>query len=279
MPSSNPPSSAFSISMIGVFDSGIGGLAVIRGLREALPGHDLVFFADTARSPYAEKSMEAIARFADQGIRHLETLGAEMLVLSCSAAAAAFLIGKIGPCRVPVVEGITPAVAAALAASKNRRFGVIGSRAAMDSGIHGRLIRDRAPDARVHTQASTLLDALIEEGWARRPETARIAKKLLHPLKVRQMDTLILDSSYLSVIEKKMAVKAGRKVSLVRSWEILSLAAKAALAENPVLDRTLGKNGSLKILVTDRTAGLEDRCRWLFKFRTTVERIPMPSGA
>ncbi len=259
--------------MIGIFDSAIGGLTVVREIRRAFPGVDLVFLADTARSPYADRSMETVARFADAAIGRLTALDPEILVVCCSATAASLRLGHIGPYALPTVDQVTSGVGAAVSVSKNHRFGVIGNRAAVKSGIYERLIQERIPGARVYTRPSTLLDTLIEEGWAKRPETTRIAKKLLHPLRVRQIDTLILDSPYLSEIEKKLLLKAGKRVHVVRPWRVLPRALGDLLARTPDRGRGCETGGALKVQVTDITEGLKERCEAFLKSRVILESV------
>lgn len=275
MNSSNPPSEASFVPVIGVFDSGIGGLLPLRAIRGMLPAHDLLFLADTARAPYGRRSMDTVARFAREGIQHLIDSKADLLVIACPAAATAWIQEKIGPCAVPVIDGVTAAATAAVSISKTHRFGVLGNRAAVESGVYERLIRERLPDARVYTQPSRLLDVLIEEGWAKRPETARIAKKLVHPLKVRQIDTLILGSPFLSVIEAKIAAKAGKKVKIVNFGVTLAGAVNAAVQNNPDLARPPEKTGELTIRVTDNPAGLKEKCEKLLKSRIRLEVVSL----
>jgi len=278
MNASNPPSEASFVPVIGVFDSGIGGLLPLRAIRGMLPAHDLLFLADTARAPYGRRSMDTAARFAREGIRHLVDSKVDLLVIACPAVATAWIQEKIGPYAVPVIDGVTPAAAAAVSVSKTHRFGVLGNRAALESGVYERLIRERLPDARVYTQPSRLLDVLVEEGWARRPETARIAKKLVHPLKVRQIDTLILESPFLSVIEAKIAAKAGRKVKIVNSGVTLAGAVKAAIQKRSEMTRPLEKTGQLTIRVTDNPAGLKEKCEKWLKSRIRLEVVSLSPG-
>ncbi len=275
MNASNPPSEASFPPVIGVFDSGIGGLLPLRAIRGMLPAHDLLFLADTARAPYGRRSMDTVARFAREGIRHLIDAKADLLVIVCPAAATAWIQEKTGPCTVPVIDGVTAAAAAAASVSKGGCFGVIGPPVVVESGVYERLIRERLPDARVYAQPSTLLDVLVEEGWGKRPETARIAKKLLHPLRVRQIDTLILGSPVLSVIEAKIAAKAGKKVKIVNSGVTLAGAVNAAVKNNPDLARPPEKTGELTIRVTDNPAGLKEKCEKWFRSRVRLEVVSL----
>ncbi|MBW2131930.1 MAG: aspartate/glutamate racemase family protein [Deltaproteobacteria bacterium] len=271
----NPPSEESFIPVIGVFDSGIGGLFPLRAIRGMLPALDLLFLADTARGPYGQRSMNTVARFAREGIRHLIDSKADLLVIACPAAATAWIQEKIRPCAVPVIDGVTAAAAAAVSVSKTHCFGVLGNRAAVESGVYERLIRERLPDARIYARSSRLLDVLVEEGWAKRPETARIAKKLVHPLKARQIDTLILGSPFLSVIEAKIAAKAGKKVKIVNSDMTLAGAVNTAIKNNPDLARPPEKTGGVTIRVTDNPAGLKEKCEKWFRSRVRLEVVSL----
>ena len=182
--------------MIGVFDSGIGGLTVVRSLMEELPGYNMIYFGDTARTPYGSKSPETVVRYALENTDFLLKQGAKLIVMACNTASSV-AAGRVAEnYDIPIFEVVTPATEKAVKISRTLIIGVIGTRATVKSGIYEQKIVALKPDAKVYSAACPLLVPLVEEGWIKKPETVMIIKKYLHPLKVRQIDTLILGCTH-----------------------------------------------------------------------------------
>jgi len=259
--------------MIGVFDSGIGGLTVVRALLAQLPGYDIVYYGDTARSPYGTKSPETVAQYALEDARLLLDQGARIIVMACNTASSVAQGLVRDTLGVPVFEVITPAVEAALAATRRGCIGVIGTRATVRSGVYERAIRERAPECRVFAAACPLLVPLVEEGWMGRPETAMITKKYLRPLKASRIDTLILGCTHYPVLRALIQRKMGPQVRLIDSSEGLArrLAAFVAAPAGEALN--LPRTGRHRFLVSDRTEHFEDIARRLLQRRLTLELI------
>lgn len=210
--------------MIGILDSGLGGLDLARRLMAGLPGHRFIYFGDNVHGPYGEKSPDAILRYALRGARFLEEKGARRIVLACHATSGVAARAMTAQLSVPVIDVIGPAAAAAVRVSPHQRIGVMGARATILSGAYMDRIRAMAPDAAVYQAPCPLISALVEEGWLKRPETTMIVKKYLIPLKVRKIDTLILGDTHYPVLAKVIQRKIGRRVHLVE-------------ASAPVMDR------------------------------------------
>lgn len=202
--------------MIGVFDSGIGGLTVVKQLMHELPDFGMIYFGDTARYPYGNKSPEAITRYSIENTRFLLAHGAKVIVVGCNTASsiAVDALKKEFP-GVPIFDVITPVIRAAAAASKNKRVGVIGTRATIASGIYERLLQAHDKELAVKTKATPLLVPLVEEGWAEKPETKQIIKKYLLSLQQQQVDTLILGCTHYPLLAAVIQQKAGKRVRLV----------------------------------------------------------------
>ncbi|MFZ5563848.1 MAG: glutamate racemase, partial [Thermodesulfobacteriota bacterium] len=182
--------------MIGIFDSGLGGLTVARAVMDELAGYDILYFGDTARTPYGAKSAQTVIKYALENTELLLARGAKMVVMACNTASSVATEEIVSRFDIPVFEVITPAVNLAAGLSKTGVIGVIGTRATVNSGVYEKKILQQRPDARVWSQACPLLVPLVEEGWLKKPETAMIVKKYLHPLKTRQVDTLILGCTH-----------------------------------------------------------------------------------
>ncbi|WP_456431934.1 glutamate racemase [Thermosulfuriphilus sp.] len=240
--------------MIGIFDSGIGGLTVVRALLKALPGLRLLYFGDTARTPYGTKSPETIIAYAIEDTEFLLSHGARIIVIACnSAASVATEVLKRRYPKIPIFEVITPAVKKTVSVTHKKLVGVIGTRATIESGIYERKIKELAPDVRVFGQACPLLVPLVEEGWLRRPETKRIVRKYLQPLKVRGVDTLVLGCTHYPLLKGIIAAKMGRRVTVIDSSEELAREIKEFLDQKPELRVTLERTGEHLFFVSDLT--------------------------
>jgi len=259
--------------MIGIFDSGIGGLTVVKALTEHLPNCDMVYFGDTARTPYGTKSPGIVAEYALHDIEFLLHKGAKLIVLACNTASAAAGENIRKKFDVPVFEVISPAVEYSLRISRKFRIGVIGTRATVDSGIYEKKIRDINPEAKVYTAACPLLVPLAEEGWIKRPETNMIVRKYLHPLKVRQIDTLILGCTHYPILKKTIQRKIGQRVKLVDSSLTMAQNVKTFLEKYPEKYQMLSKNGKTEFFVSDVTEQLEKTARDILRKRVRLEHV------
>ncbi len=203
-----------SIPVIGVFDSGVGGLTVVKELKRAIPTVPLIYFGDTARTPYGTKSQETIKRFALEDTKFLLSKGANIIVIACHSAAsvATSMLNERFDC--PIFEVITPSVSQLLRLSRRGRIGVIGTRATIESGVYEREIKKRA-DYVVIGVPCPLLVPLVEEGWLKRRETKMIVKKYIHPLKLKNIDTLILGCTHYPMLKDVIARKAGKRIKII----------------------------------------------------------------
>lgn len=243
--------------MIGIFDSGVGGLTVAKAIMEKITGYDIVYFGDTAHTPYGTKSPETVMGYTVNNIEFLLSQGASVIVIACNTASSIATAGVLKRFDVPIFEVITPAVKLAVSSSKQFRFGVIGTRATITSGIYEKKIRELQPAAQIYSMACPLLVPLVEEGWLNKPEAAMIVKKYLHPLKTRRIDTLILGCTHYPLLKKVIQRKMGKRVYLIDSSICVAGDIKAYLENHPEVDTPLGKNGKLTLFVSDITDQFE----------------------
>ena len=243
--------------MIGIFDSGVGGLTVVKAIAEKIPGYDIVYFGDTAHTPYGTKSPETVMGYTVSNIEFLLSQGASVIVIACNTASSVAPAGVLERFAVPIFEVITPAVERAVHSSKNFRFGVIGTRATITSGIYEKKINEIQPAAKIYSIACPLLVPLVEEGWLNKPEAAMIVKKYLHPLKTRRIDTLILGCTHYPLLKKVIQRKTGKRVHLIDSSVSVAGDIKAYLENHAEIDDQLGKNGKLTLFVSDITDQFE----------------------
>ncbi len=259
--------------MIGIFDSGVGGLTVVRAILAKIPGYDIVYFGDTAHTPYGTKSAETVIGYTVDNIEFLLRQGAKLIVIACNTASSVATAQVLERFTVPIFEVITPAVEHAVDASLNLRFGIIGTRATVASGIYENKIFKCHPEARVYSVACPLLVPLVEEGWLNKPETVMIVKKYLQPLKMRQIDTLILGCTHYPLLKRVIQRKIGSRVQLIDSSISVSERVKAFLTDNREVERQLGHNGNLKLFVSDITDQFKKIAKMTLKTHITFERV------
>lgn len=237
--------------MIGVFDSGLGGLTVVREIFRQLPGRKVVYFGDTARTPYGTKSRHLIRKYAVEDAEFLLSKGAKILVVACNTVSAHGVDELRRRFDVPIFEVVTPAVRKA-AAVTGGRVGVIGTRGTVGSGVYERKMRALAPEAEVHSAACPLFVPLVEEGWTRKPEAASIAREYLRPLKLRKIDTLILGCTHYPFLRPVIGDAIGKGVRLVDPAREAVRELAAHLREDRSADAA-AKRGSDIFFVSDRT--------------------------
>ena len=203
--------------MIGIFDSGIGGLTVARAIEKQLPNHSLLYYGDTARTPYGTKSADVIIDYSLQNGEFLLENGAKVIVIGCNSASSVATDKLRAEFNVPVLEVIGPAAKQATAITANGRIGVIGTRATIRSGIYEKEVAAIQPEYSVISVACPLLVPLVEEGWLDHRETKMILRKYLHPLKQKNIDTLILGCTHYPLLKDLITVRSGRNVTIIDS--------------------------------------------------------------
>lgn len=250
--------------MIGVFDSGIGGLTVLKELRRVFPDRDLLYLGDTARYPYGDKTAETITRYAGEDVRFLVDHGAQMIVIACNSVSAVAFEALKKEFPVPFFDVIRPAVAKAVQRTRLGRIGIIGTRATVGSELYPKLIHEKLPGAQVFQKACPLLVPLVEEGWLDEPETKRILRRYLAPLKAKQVDMLVLSCTHYPLLKKHIAAKIGKRTVLIDPAEEVAKAVQDYLKEHPDLDAALPKNGKREYFLTDPSPHSSEIARkWL----------------
>ena len=217
---------------IGVFDSGIGGLTVVRELLHQLPNESLIYFGDTARVPYGNKSPATVRRYAREILDFLVARDVKMVVVACNTASAHALEELKRVAAVPVEGVIDPGARAAVAASRSGRIGVIGTAGTIASGAYERAIHAHAGAAVVVAQACPLFVPLVEEGWLDHPATRLVAEAYLGGLAARDIDTLVLGCTHYPLLKPLLGDVLGPSITLIDSAEQTARAVAAALADS-----------------------------------------------
>ncbi len=259
--------------MIGVFDSGIGGLTVVRALMQHLPEYNIIYFGDTARTPYGTKSPETVIKYAIEDAEILIQRGAQVLVVGCNTASSVATDTLRERFDVPIFEVISPAVHMAASRPNKRRVGIIGTRATVNSGVYEDKIKALRPDIEVFAAPCPLLVPLVEEGWLKKAETRRIVKKYLHPLKLKQIDMLILGCTHYPLLKEIIQVKIGKRVKIIDSSEALSTSVKDFLLNNPHTADNLKKDGNCQFYVSDVTEHMRKLAGKILKRIGKLEHI------
>ncbi len=216
---------------IGVFDSGVGGLTVVRALMERLPFENIVYFGDTARVPYGVKSVETIAHYTTQIAEFLLGKQVKLLIVACNtmAAVASQVVQDLSP--VPVLDVIDAGAVGAVAATRSRRVGVIGTPTTINSNAYARAIHQYQPEIRIFSQPCPLFVPLVEEGWLEHQVTRLTAQEYLRPVLAEQIDTLVLGCTHYPLLKPLLQDVAGPGVALVDSAEAMAERTAALLAE------------------------------------------------
>jgi glutamate racemase len=235
---------------IGVFDSGIGGLTVVSALRRLLPNERIHYLGDTARVPYGGKSAATVERYSLELTDMLLAEDCKAIVVACNTASALALTTLCENTRVPVVGVIRPGAEAAVAASRNKHVGVIGTRATIRSGAYERAIRALDPEVKVSAKACPLFVPLIEEGWLDGEITDRVIRQYLEPLVEGEIDTLVLGCTHYPQLRKALEAFLGDAVRLVDSAENCA-GAVSRLLERENLRAAADAEGELTIALTD----------------------------
>jgi glutamate racemase len=215
---------------IGVFDSGFGGLTVLKALLEAIPEADYIYFGDTARLPYGSKSVETVTRYACEATKFLEHQGAKMLVIACNTATALAIDQIRGVSSVPVIGVIEPGAQRAKSASHDRKVVVIGTDATVSSHAYQRALSALGVESR--EKACPLLVPLVEEGWVDHPVTEQVARIYLNEAfsdGFSSADVLLLGCTHYPLLKPMLHTIVPEHVTLVDSAESTALAVANAL--------------------------------------------------
>jgi len=216
---------------IGIFDSGVGGLTVFDAIARAYPAEPLIYFGDTGRYPYGVRSKTVIVEFARQITAFLDHLGCKFIVVACNSASALALEEVTAFAAVDVIGVIEPGAAAAVAATRNGRIGIIGTEATINSGAYTRALHRLAPDVEVIARPCPLFVALAEEGFAGKAATRLVAEEYLAPFRDDGIDTLVLGCTHYPLLKDDIATALGPTVQLIDSATAVAHAVSARLTE------------------------------------------------
>ncbi len=247
---------------IGVFDSGLGGLIILREIIKKLPQYDYIYLGDSARVPYGNRSQQTIYEFTRQAVDFLFKQDCQLIIIACNTASSEAL-RKIQQQWLPqnyperrVLGVIRPVVERAVNVAKNK-IGVIGTKGTIASEAYIKELQNLKPQLEVSQQATPLLVPLIEEAWHKSDVTKKVLRKYLKPLKNDKIDTLILGCTHYPIVIKEIQGVMGKKVTVLNSGEIVAESLADYLNRHQEIETKLDKNSQYKFLVTDLSPNYE----------------------
>lgn len=258
---------------IGIFDSGVGGLTVVKEVIAALPGENIIYFGDTARVPYGSKSQELVTSFSKQILNFLLTKNVKAVIIACNTASALSYDALIQAYEIPIIEMVRPTVNVIANMAEIRTLGVIGTEMTIKSDAYGRHIRQQRPDITVNSVACPLFVPLAEEGWTDNAVAELTAREYLSLLNERGIDALILGCTHYPLLSDCV-----RRV--VPHAKIINPAAAAAAGMKDFLESNGQDNLSRKtpeytFFVSDGTTRFNDICKRTlgFDYRAQIVNI------
>ncbi|MBO4326459.1 MAG: glutamate racemase [Clostridia bacterium] len=225
---------------IGVFDSGLGGLTVLREIRALLPDEKIVYFGDSGRTPYGSKSPDTVLKYTLQDVNFLLSMNVKAVVIACNTASACGTATVREKYSLPVIEVVEPGAEAAVKTTRTGRIGVIGTAATINSKVYEFAIAKAAKkagrdDVLYFGKACPMFAPLVEEGWWDNKVTRLTAKEYLKPLAEADIDTLILGCTHYPLLAKVIGEIIGRNVKLINSASVVALAVRDRLEKEQLL--------------------------------------------
>jgi len=244
--------------MIGVFDSGFGGLTVLKELLRQLPEYDYLYLGDNARAPYGNRSHDSVKQFAEEGIKYLFGQGCVLIIVACNTASAQVLrelqeeyLRKPNVTDRKILGVIKPIVEEAVNLTKNNTVGVIGTRSTINAKSYEVELHHLNPKLKVCTQSCPLLVPLVEEGWIDKPETRMILKKYLRSIKSCNIDTLLLGCTHYPLLMKEIKKIMGRNIKVPSPGKIVAASLADYLSRHPEIETLLTKKEKRLFNTTD----------------------------
>ena len=236
---------------IGVFDSGLGGLTVVREMQKLMPEESVVYFGDIARLPYGSKSKETITEFSHQIMRFLLKHDVKAVIIACGTASANALEDLQETYDLPITGVVEPGAREAARTTKNGRIGITGTEATIRSGAYDRLLKGLDPRTEVFSKACPLFVPLVEEGWFKDDITRSVVKRYLAELKEQQVDTLVLGCTHYPLLKRLIGEEIGEEVILVNPSSSVVKEMKEYLQQNQM--QSGAEQGEYEFYVSDST--------------------------
>jgi len=251
--------------MIGIFDSGVGGLTVVREILKQIPEYQIIYFGDTARLPYGTKGSAFVKKYSEKITDWLLVKKAKIIVVACntsSAWAAESLKKKFR--GVPIFEMITPAIPDILSATKNKKIGIIGTPGTIKSGAYQKKILKSDSSVKIFAQACPLLVPMVEEGIVDDVIAQEILKKYIDPLKEKGIDVLVLACTHYPLLKSLIEKQVGKDIKIINPAESVAKEMKRYFKNYPEIAKKVRKGGNHKFYFSDEPYNLEKISRLCF---------------
>ncbi len=260
------------MSAIGVFDSGVGGLTVVKELIRQLPGENIIYFGDTARVPYGIKSKETVIKFSVENILFLLKQDVKLICIACNTVSSFALPVIKSNFRVPVVGVISPGAREAVYATRNKRIGVIGTKGTIKSRTYEYEIKQLDPAIKITAVACPLFVPFAEEGWLSGEVVLKVARTYLKPLKDAKVDTVILGCTHYPLLKPVIKKAMGNNVALIDSAKQVAIEVREILNAEGLLNK--GRGGKQKFYVSDNPEWFRELAeRFLGRPARNVKRV------
>lgn len=237
-------------SPIGVFDSGVGGLTVVKEIMRQLPGENMIYFGDTARVPYGSKSKKTVLKYSRQIVHFLRKNEVKAIVVACNTASALALDEIKQEIDIPIIGVVEPGAKMAAESTKTNSIGIIGTESTIKSGIYSKFLRNLDADITVVSRACPLFVPLVEEGLLEDRITDDVIERYLHELKEYGIDSLILGCTHYPLIRNAIKRYMGAEVNLINPAYETAKSLKAILSEQELLNRA-GNAATYEYYVSD----------------------------
>ncbi|MDR3559251.1 MAG: glutamate racemase [Candidatus Pacebacteria bacterium] len=266
---------------IGIFDSGFGGLDIMRGITKALPDYDFIYLGDTARVPYGTRSKETIYQFTKEAVDFLFGKNCELVIFACNTASSDAL-RLIQKKHVPenhknkkVLGVLIPAAEVAYEVSKNKKIGVMATASTVASKSFARELKKIDPEIKIYQQACPLLVPLVEAGEQNSEITETALRKYLKPLLAKKIDTLILGCTHYGILERKIKKIAGKEMKIVSESKIIGRKLKDYLVRHPEIEKKIAKNKRRTFYSTDLTDNFQKLGSKFFGAKIEVKKASL----
>ena len=250
--------------MLGIFDSGFGGLTILKAIREVLPKQGIVYLGDSARTPYGDRSREVVTRYTKECCELLFARGCHLIVLACNTASAETLrelqqqwlpelresTKHQAPNPKNIIGVVRPLAEEAVLHTKNNRIAVVGTRSTVESGTYVEELKKLKAGVTVIQQACPLLVPLVEEGWERKPEARKILRTYLASVKSANPDVLILGCTHYETLHALFEQNMGKRCLVLHSPSIVAKKLEDYLKHHPEYDATIPRNSQTIFLTT-----------------------------
>ncbi len=263
---------------IGIFDSGVGGLTVVKEVMKHMPGEDIIYFGDTARVPYGSKSKETVTKFSKQIVHFLKSKDVKAIIIACNTASSNSYDALVEHFDIPIIEVISPGVDACLKVTKNGIVGIIGTEATIRSDAYRKKLLQKNKDIIVHQKACPLFVPLAEEGFI--DENNQIAtltaRKYLNELVEQGIDALILGCTHYPLLNSCIKNAIGDKIEIVNPAIETAMKIKRFLTDNAMLNEATTKEreqSNHKFYVSDYSSKFEQICSVLLNENYMPEKI------